>query len=113
MSADRAQRMRRVAIVAWFALIGSIASWPFAGVRIGWPTAALALLPMCLPLPGIFRGRECTLRWAPLALAPAIALALTEVLVNPRARTIAALTLFLVLAAFAAAIAALRALRSA
>jgi hypothetical protein len=42
------------------------------------------------------------------ARSPPLALALTEILVNPAARTRAAVSLALILAAFAAVIAALR-----
>ena len=45
-----------------------------------------------------------------MALAPALTLALTEFLVNPPARPFAGATLALVLAAFAAILAALRTL---
>jgi uncharacterized membrane protein len=70
--------------------------------------AVIAGLPLLLPLPGLLRGRPRSLRVAPLAEAPALALAITEVLANPAARVAASITLALVLAAFAAIIAALR-----
>ncbi len=70
--------------------------------------ALVAGLPLLPPLPGLLGGRPRTLRWAPLTLAPALALALTEVVANPAARTAATVTLALVLAAFSAVVAALR-----
>lgn len=107
MSGAGARPARRAALLAWTALVVSVACWPAAGGSA--VLAAIAGLPLLLPLPGLARGAPRTLRWAPLTLAPALALALTEVLANPAARTAAAVTLALALAAFAAAIAALRA----
>ena len=106
---ERALRMRRLAIGVWTLLLVSIVVWPFIGRGISPATTAVALLPLFLPLPGLVLGRRRTLQWSPLTLAPALALALTEILVNAPARTIAILTLALILAAFASNIAALRA----
>ena len=69
--------------------------------------ALLSLLSLELVLPGLVRGRRRTLQWSPLTLAPALALALTEILVNASARTCVTLTLALILAAFATILAAL------
>ena len=63
---------------------------------------------MLLPLPGLIQGRRRTLQWAPLTMAPGVALALTEMIVNAPARAPATLTLVLILATFAITIAALR-----
>lgn len=106
MSGARAARARRAVLAAWAALVVSVAAWPAAGT--GPALAFVAALPLLLPLPGLLRGASRTLRWAPLTLAPALALALTEVVANPAARTVAGITLLLALAAFAAVIAALR-----
>lgn len=100
--------MRRLAIGIWVLLVASIAAWPFAAAGIGPATTAIALLPLFLPLPGLIHGRRRTLQWSPLTMAPALALALTEILVNAPARMAAILTLALILAAFAIIIAALR-----
>jgi len=105
---ERAARTRRIVICLWMLLVVSIVVWPFTGGGIGLATTAIALLPLFLPLPGLVHGERRTLRWSPLTLAPALALALTEILVNAPARTPAILTLALILAAFAATIAALR-----
>lgn len=104
----RAARVRRLAIGVWVLLVASIAAWPFAAAGIGLITTALALLPLFLPLAGLIHGRRRTLQWSPLTLAPALALTLTELLVNAPARMPATLTLALILAAFAIIIAALR-----
>jgi uncharacterized membrane protein len=100
--------MRRLATAAWLLLIASIARWPFGAAGIGPLTAAIALLPLLMPLPGLFMGSRRTLQWSPLTLAPALALALTEILVNAPARKLVTLTLVLIFAAFAMMIAALR-----
>ena len=105
---EPAARVRRLAIGMWALLAASIVSWPFVADGIGLTTTALALLPLFLPLPGLIVGRRRTLQWSPLTLVPALALALTEILVNPPARMAAILTLALILAAFATIIAALR-----
>ncbi len=108
MESQRARRPMVLALGLWLALVASIASWPLGGAGIGWPTAALAWLPLLAPLAGLARGAQRTFRWAPLTLAPALAITLTEALVNPAAQTRAAITLALALASFAAVIASLR-----
>lgn len=104
----RAARTQRFALTIWILLAACVATWPFADSGIGWITAALAFLPLLLPLPGMLRSSRKALRAAPMALAPALALALTESLANPPARAIAGSSLALVLIAFAAIVAALR-----
>lgn len=108
MSGGSARNLRPVALAVWLALLISIACWPLGDGGIGALTTALALLPLLAPMPGMARGTRRTLRWAPLTLALPLALALTEILVNPAARTRASVTLALILVAFAAVIATLR-----
>lgn len=108
MNDGSGRSLKRVALAVWLALLISVACWPLGDGGIGPLTTALAFLPLLAPLPGMARGARRTLRWAPLTLAPPLALALTEILVNPAARTRASLSLALILAAFAAVIAALR-----
>lgn len=98
----------RLATAAWLALLLSVLCWPLGPSAVGWPATAIAFMPLLLPLPGLVRATRRTQSWAPLALAPALAMALTEVLVNPAVRLRATLTLALILAAFAAILAALR-----
>ena len=100
--------MRRLAVAAWLLLVLSVAAWPFVGARIGPVTTAIAFLPLLLPLPGLVGDSGRALRGAPLALAPLLALAVTEYLVNPPARPWAGLSLALAFVAFAAIVAALR-----
>ena len=103
-----AARVRHLAIAVWLLLVLSVAAWPFVGARIGPVTTAIALLPLLLPLPGLLGGAQRALQGAPLALAPLLALAVTEYLANPPARHWAGLSLALAFAAFAAIVAALR-----
>jgi uncharacterized membrane protein len=105
----RAAGTRRVAVAAWLLLMSSVAAWPFEAAGIGRVFAAIAFLPLLLPLPGLLGDSSRALRAAPLALAPVLALAVTEVVANPPARPWAGLSLALVFVAFAALIAAIRA----
>jgi uncharacterized membrane protein len=98
----------RIALGAWLLLAASVAAWPFAGAGIGRPTAGIACLPLLLPMPGLARASRRALRAAPMALAPTLALAVTEILANPPARPWAGLSLALAFTAFAAILAALR-----
>ena len=109
MSPQRARAAGRIAAGAWLLLILSVLCWPLGASTVGWATTAIAFLTLLPPLPGLARGTRRTQSWAPLTLAPVLALSLTEVLVNPAARARVAVTLALVLAAFAAILAALRA----
>lgn len=104
----RVRAARRLALIAWLALAASVAAWPAGGSGIGWPTAALALAPLLFPLAGIARGSRRAYGLGALMLAPALALAVTELVANERAQSRAILTLALILVAFAALIAALR-----
>jgi uncharacterized membrane protein len=109
MSNQRAQAFGRATLAAWLALAVSIACWPLGESGIGWIATAVAGVPLLPAVPGIARGARRTLRWAPLAPAPALALSLTEILVNAAARTRATASLALAFIAFAALIATLRA----
>lgn len=104
----RAGSTRRVAVAAWLLLMLSVAAWNFEAAGIGRAFAALAFLPLLLPLPGLLGNSSRALRAAPLALAPVLTLAITEIVANPPARPWAALSLALVFVAFAAIIAAIR-----
>jgi len=106
---ERARATRRAATGAWLLLILSVLGWPLGESGVDRVITALAVLPLLLPLPGLARGTRRTFGWAPMTLAPALALALTEVLVNAPARPRVAVSLALMLAAFAAILAALRA----
>jgi uncharacterized membrane protein len=105
---DRAGNSRPVAVAAWLLLALSVAWWPLAGAGIGWMPASIALATLLLPLRGIARSSIRAMRAAPMAMAPALVLALTEVVANPPARPWASATLALALFAFATVLAALR-----
>lgn len=105
---ERARIAHRAAVVAWLAIAASVACWPIGASGIGWPTTVLAFLPLLLPLAGIARGSRRAYRVAPMTLAPALALAVTEFLVNEPARLRTGASLALILVAFASLVAALR-----
>ena len=107
---DRARMARRAVLAAWLGLAASVASWPLSAAGIGTVAMLVAGLPLLLPLPGILRGKRRSFRAAPMALAPALVVSITEVLANPQARVAAGATLALAFAAFAATLAALRVL---
>jgi len=104
----RAAVLRRVAVATWLLLAASVAAWPLgAGIgRLAW---TLAFVPLLLPLPWMLAGSVRALRAASLALAPLLAVAVTEYLVNAPARTWAGISLALAFTAFAAIVAAIRA----
>lgn len=104
----RAERAWRLAVAAWILLAACVLAWPFAGAKASGPATAFAFLPLLLPLHGLLGGSPTMLRTAPLALAPALVVAITEALVDPRARAHMGITLGLALAAFAAILPVIR-----
>jgi uncharacterized membrane protein len=64
------------------------------------------------PLHGLIRGRRHTYAWATLFAVPYLAFALTELLVNPAARWVAAASLLFVFAWFCTMILFLRVSRA-
>jgi uncharacterized membrane protein len=111
MTADaRFLRARAATLLAWCALLVTLAAWQLAGGAGGGAILVLAAtaLPALAPLPGLWRGRRRSYRWAPLTLAPALAWSLTEIVANPPARAVATVTALLVIVALAAVVAALR-----
>lgn len=106
---DRARRARQLTIAAWLLLAGSVAAWSLIeAAGIGLVTASIAFLPLLLPVAGLLRGSPSAYRLAALTLAPALALALTEFLVNAPSRPLTGATLALILLAFAGLVAALK-----
>jgi uncharacterized membrane protein len=100
---------RSLAIWFWIAVVLSLLAWVLAGYP--WPICILAALPMLAPLRGLIRGRRYTYAWAALFAIPYLAFALTELLVNPAARWVAATSLLLVFGWFCTIILFLRASR--
>ena len=101
---------RSLTIGFWIALVLSLPAWMMAGYP--WPICILAALPLLAPLNGLLRGRRHTYAWATLFAIPYLAFALTELLVNPAARWVAAMSLLLVFAWFCTMILFLRASRA-
>jgi uncharacterized membrane protein len=97
---------RSLTIGLWIAVALSLLAWMAAG----YPRliCVLAVLPMLAPLNGLLRGRRHTYAWATLFAIPYLVFALTELLVNPAARWVAAASLLLVFAWFCTMILFLR-----
>src|SRR5271166_5262936 len=105
-----ARNTQLLAIWLWTALTLSLLAWTQAGYP--WPVCVLAVLPLLAPLNGLIKGRRYTYAWATLFAVPYLAFAVTELLVNGRARWVAALSLLLVFAWFCTMILFLRASRA-
>jgi uncharacterized membrane protein len=101
---------RSLTIWLWTAVASSLLAWMMVGYP--WPICVLAVLPLLAPLNGLVRGRRHTYAWATLFAIPYLAFALTELLVNPAARWVAALSLLLVFGWFCSMILFLRASRA-
>ena len=98
---------RALTVWLWAALVLSLLVWILVGYP--WPICVLAVLPLLAPLRGLLRGARYTYAWATLFAIPYLAFAMTELLVNPDARWVAAITLLLVFAWFCTMILFLRA----
>jgi uncharacterized membrane protein len=101
---------RWLTIWLWGAIAASLLAW--ISVGYSWAFCVLAVLPLLAPLHGLVRGRRYTYAWATLFAVPYLAFAVTELLVNGRARWVAALSLLLVFAWFCTMILFLRASRA-
>ena len=89
-----AHKTRLLTIWLWVAVTASLLAWVEVGYP--WPFCILAVLPLLAPLNGLIRGRRYTYAWATLFAIPYLTFALTELLVNPAARWVAAISLLLV-----------------
>jgi uncharacterized membrane protein len=92
------------ACVAAAALHG--AAWP---ANLAW--LAVLLIPVLLPLPGLWRRTRRTCAWATLCVAPYFAYGTTEVIANPAVRVEASAILFASLAWFVSLVYCLRVTR--
>ena len=109
---DRAWRLT----LAGAALLGTCvaaaalrsAPWPS---NLGW--LAVLLVPLLLPLPGLWRRTRRTCAWATLCVAPYFAYGTTEVIANPAVRVMAGAILFASLAWFVSLVYCLRVSRPA
>ena len=100
---------RTLTIWLWVAVSLSLLAWTLVGYP--WLLCVIAVLPLLAPLNGLVRGKRYTYAWATLFAIPYLAFAMTELLVNPQARWVAALSLLLVFAWFCTMILFLRASR--
>lgn len=101
---------RSLAVWLWAAVVLSLLAWAIAGYP--WPICLLAALPLLAPLSGLKSGRRYTYAWATLFAIPYLAFAITELLVNPAARWVAAMSLLLVFGWFCTMILFLRVSRA-
>ena len=101
---------RALTVALWVAVAASLLAWILVGYP--WLICAIAVLPLLAPLNGLVRGRRYTYAWATLFAIPYLAFAVTELLANPRARWVAAISLLLVFAWFCTMILFLRASRA-
>jgi uncharacterized membrane protein len=93
-----AARARTAAVTLLLAL-GAVAVLLIARDASSPGSAALLalflLVPLLLPLPGLWRGQRRTFAWATLCLTPHFVFALTEIVANPALRSITAAMLLL------------------
>ncbi len=101
---------RSLTLWLWIAVTLSLLAWMAAGYP--WPICVLGVLPLLAPLNGLIHGRRRTYAWATLFAIPYLAFAVTELLVNPAARWVAAISLLLVFGWFCTMILFLRASRA-
>jgi uncharacterized membrane protein len=104
---DRAWRLTLTGAALLAACVASAAlreaSWP---ASVGW--LAVLLIPVLLPLPGLWRRTRRTCAWATLCVAPYFAYGITEVIANPAVRVEASAILFASLAWFVSLVYCLR-----
>jgi uncharacterized membrane protein len=100
---------RALTVWLWLAVAASLLAWTLAGYS--WLLCVIAVVPLLAPLRGLLRGNRHTYAWATLFAIPYFAFAVTELLANPQARWVAAMSLLLVFAWFCTMILFLRASR--
>ena len=105
-----ARKARLATIWLWAALAASLLCWKLAGYSL--PLCAIAVLALLAPFPGLVRGARYTYAWATLFAIPYLAFAVTELLANPAARWVAAMSLMLVFGWFCTMVLFLRASRA-
>ncbi len=101
------QSTRVLTLWLWVAVSLSLLAWITVGYP--WPICVLAVIPLAAPLGGLIKGRRYTYAWATLFVIPYIVFALTELLVNPAARWVAAISLLLIFGWFCTVVLFLRA----
>jgi uncharacterized membrane protein len=101
-----ANRARHYTLWIWGGVCLSLLAWISVGYP--WLLCVVAALPLLVPLRGLLRGSRYTYAWATLFAIPYLMFVVTELLANPRARWVAALSLLLVFAWFCAMVSYLR-----
>lgn len=104
--AARRWALATAALLAACVVAAALRSAPLPA-SLAW--AALLLLPLLLPLRGLFLGHRRTFAWATFCVAPYFVYGLTEVVANPALRAAAGAILFASLAWFASLVYGLRA----
>lgn len=108
-----ARQRARSAVLGLLALLAAaLLAWQRTPLAAGSLVPLLWLVPLLLPLPGLLRGKRYTYAWSTLLVIGYIALALTEIVADPRARLVPALILFVAFALFVALVTYLRATRA-
>jgi uncharacterized membrane protein len=105
-----ARNARLATLWLWVALAASLLCWTLAGYS--WLLCAIAVVVLLAPLRGLARGARYTYAWATLFAIPYLIFIITEILANPAARWVGALSLFLSFAWFCAMVSYLRASRA-
>ena len=101
------RRMRWLTLMLWACVGVSLLAWILVGYP--WPLCVLAVVILAAPLRGLAQGSRYTYAWATLFAIPYLVFALTELLVKPEARWVAAISLLLVFGWFCAMVLFLRA----
>ena len=100
---------RRATLWLWAGVALSLLGWTLAGYS--WLLCGIGVLPLLAPLRGLVRGERYTYAWATLFSIPYLIFTITELLVNPAARWVGAVSLLLTFAWFCAMVLYLRASR--
>ena len=99
-----------MAVLAMLALLALLVATALLRVTSGAAAGVIMilLLPLALPVPGVWRGNPRTSAWATLCVTPYIVYGLTETIANPATRPMTASILFASLALFVLLVAQLR-----
>ncbi|HEX9207492.1 MAG TPA: DUF2069 domain-containing protein [Steroidobacteraceae bacterium] len=105
----------RLAVLSLLLALAAVVGLVIARAASSTPSAVLLalflLLPLLLPLPGLWRRERRTFAWATLCLTPHFIYALMEAVANPKALPLAAAMLLLATASMVALVGYLRASR--
>ena len=93
--AERARTAALSQLCALLAIVGLLIVRETTSPLSAGLLALCLLLPLLLPLPGLWQRRRRTYAWATLCLAPHFIFALVEIVANPALRPLAAVVLLL------------------